>query len=138
MQLFYNIPAEYLINSTNNFKLKQITIKMILQKNDKHKDYIILFSIYFHNSIFLSYLPNEFNLISTYSNYMNTFIVEPTYYRRLTYFGRQCDPRVRPLFDDSLTDDCIMNCFQRRSIDAFNCIPFKKTLGFFSMEKRFN
>ena len=61
---------------------------------------------------------------------MNTFIVEPTYYRRLTHFGRQCDPRVRPLFDDSLTDDCIMDCVRKQSIDKYNCIEFKRSFGF--------
>ena len=130
MNLLHNIPGEKLINSTIFFNLKQISIKVIQMKNYEKLDFGATLFIYFYHSIFLSYLPNEMEFLSINMNSMNTFIVEPTYYRRLTYFGRQCDPKVRPLFDDSLTDDCIIDCFQKRSIDAFNCIPFKKFFGF--------
>ena len=129
-QLYYNIPADNIINSTKHLELKQISIKIFLQKYDKYTDFKTSFSIYFHNSIFLSYLPNEQHFITVYSYNINNFIVEPTYYRRLTHFGRQCDPRDKSLFDDSLTDDCIMNCFRKRSINNFNCIPFRKNFGF--------
>ena len=133
IKLYYNIPADHLINSTHLFNLKQISI--ILRNYDKYINFTNAIYIKFYNSIFLSYLPNEQNFIFLYSNFMNTIIVEPTYYRRLTHFGRQCDPRDKSLFDDSLTDDCIMDCFQKRSIDAFNCIPFKRTFGFIRWKK---
>ena len=134
-QLFYTIPSDYLINSTKNFKLKQISIKIILQEYDNYIDFKTTFSIYFHNSIFLSYLPNANYSISIHSNYMNNFINESTYYRRLTHFGKQCDPRHKSLFDDSLTDDCIIDCFQKRSFDAFNCFPLRKLFGFIRWKK---
>ena len=130
MKLLYNIPADNIINSTSHFKLKQISIKIILENYDKYEDFRTSFFIYFYNSIFLSYLPNEIQSKSIYLSNMNTFIVEPIYLKRLTHFRRQCDPRVKPLFDDSLTDDCIMDCVRKRSIDEYNCIPFKKSFGF--------
>ena len=133
--LLYNIPADNLINSTEHLTLKQISIKIIIQKYDKSFDFKTSFFIHFYNSIFHDYLPNEFNSLTIHSNYMNNFIVEPNYYRRLTHFGQQCDLRVRPLFDDSLTDDCIINCFQKRSIDEYNCILFEKAFGFIRWEK---
>ena len=111
IRLFHNIPADNLINSTNLYKLKHISIKIILENYDKYIDFTNRFNIHFYNSIFLSYLPNEGLSIAINSKHMNTFIVEPTYYRRLTHFGQQCDPRDKSLFDDSLTDDCIMDCF---------------------------
>ena len=130
MKFLYNIPGDNFINSTELLNLNQISIKIFPTYTDKYLDFDNFVYIYFHNSIFLSYLPNELHWMSTYSKHMNNFIVEPTYYRRLTHFGQQCDPRVRPLFDDSLTDDCIMDCVRKRSIDAFNCIPFNRYIGF--------
>ena len=130
INFIYNIPADNSINSSIFSNLKQISIKFIQMNDYKYTDFETSFYIHFYNSIFLSYLPNEINPITIIRDCMNTIIVEPIYYRRLTYFGRQCDPRDKSLFDDSLTDDCIMDCFQKRSIIAFNCIPFKKSFGF--------
>ena len=131
IRLFYDIPADNFINTTNLFDLKLIFIKIILPNHYKYFGADILF----YNTIFTAYLPNELEWLSLYLNYMNTFIVEPTYYRRLTYFGRQCDPRVKTMFDDSLTDDCIIDCFQKRNIKEYNCIPFKRNFGFIRWKK---
>ena len=117
------------------FDMKQILIKVILPKYDKYLELISSFEISFHNSIFLSFLPKEEQLLSIFFDYMNTFIVEPKYYRRLTYFGRQCDPRVRPQFDDSVTDDCIIDCYEKRFIDEYNCIGFERTFSFIRWKK---
>ena len=135
MRLLYNIPADNFINSTKFLDLKQILIKVILPNYDKYPDYGNSFHILIYNSIFTNYSPNDREWLSIYLNYMNTFIVEPTYYRRLTHFGQQCNPRVRPLFDDSLTDDCIIDCFQKRTFDKYNCIPFKRIEGFIRWKK---
>ena len=74
-------------------------------------------------------------LLTNYRQAMNTFTVKPTYYRRLTHFGQQCNSRVRPLFDDSITDDCILDCLWKKSIHAFNCTLYSYYSGSIRWEK---
>ena len=135
MHLFYEIPSENIINITKLSNFKRLLIKVYHPTFNSYINNIPLY-LHFHNSIFMSYLPNDIHSMPTYhDNIINSFIVEPTYYRRFTYFGRQCDPRVRPLFDDSLTDDCIMDCVRKQTIDKFDCIPFQFIFGFIRWKK---
>ena len=136
MFLLYEIPSKNMINITKINHFNKLLIKVFQPNNSTYFNIIHPLYTIFHDSIFMSYLPSEFHSIPTYQdNVINNFIVEPTYYRRLTHFGRQCDPRVRPLFDDSLTDDCIMDCVQKQTINKFNCIGFKYNFGFIRWKK---
>ena len=136
MYLLYEIPSENMINITRLNNFNRLSIKFFQPNYNTYSNIIQTFYTIFHNSIFTSYLPGEFHSRTLYNDIViNNFIVEPTYYRKLTYFGRQCNPRVRPLFDDSLTDDCIMDCVRKRSIDDLNCIPFKFNFGFIRWKK---
>ena len=129
IDLSFQIPSDEFINAKNLSNIKRLSVTFF-PKNYETYLYNARFTMFFHNSFFMSYLPNYFDHIPIYSQTLNYIIVEPNYYRRLTHFGRKCDPRVKSLFDDSLTDDCIMDCVRKRSIDAFNCFPFSYHLGF--------
>ena len=138
MYLMYNIPGDNINNSRiiNNLKLIIIKIHPI-----HYQRYLIWHSIWpdellqirFINSIFAERNDENFIYLQRYG--INNLIVEPSYYRRLTHFGRQCNPRVRPLFDDSLTDDCIIDCIHKLFIDKFSCIPFPYDWGFIRLKR---
>ena len=136
MNLVYVIPGDnFMSNSTMLNYIESILIKIHSIEFETYINKNINSIIMFYNSIFMTLLPNDFHYIDVNHDKTNNIIVEPTYYQRLTHFGRQCDPRVRPLFDDSLTDDSIMDCIRKRSITAFNCIAFDTDFSVFRLER---
>ena len=136
MNLVYVIPGDYYkSNSTRMENIKNILIKINSINYNTYVNKNVKPVFMFYNSIFMNLLPNDIHYIDVHHDKINNFIVEPIYYRRLTHFGRQCDPRYKSLFDDSLTDDCILDCIQKRSIDEFNCIAFDIEFSVFRLER---
>ena len=136
MTLVYVIPGDYFMtNSTIINNIESILIKVHSIDYDTYVYKTIKPIIIFYNSIFMNLIPNDLHSIDVHHDQINKIIVEPTYYQRLTHFGRQCDPRDKSLFDDSLTDDCIIECVRNRSIDAFNCIPFDNRFSVFRLKR---
>ena len=122
MYLVYNIPSHKITNLTLTSTINKISLTLSAINYKTYQNKYAGINLIFHNSLVIPTLNEEDQWMSLYYGYTNTFIVEPILYRTLTHFGRQCDPRVKPLFDDSLTDDNILDCVRKRSIDAFDCI----------------
>ena len=133
----YIFPSNTINKSSKILNFKKIFIKVIKPKYKTYFNIQDSIDITFQNSIFANSLPYDIHIIPPHFNYNKStnIIVEITHYRRLTHFGRQCNPRVRPLFDDSITDDCILDCFQKRSIDRINCIPYSYDFGFTRLKR---